>query len=160
MNLLKFLLKIACPLLIIVLFISFNPTEANAQGSGNAESKQKSLYERLGKYDGIAAFSDQFIKNLGADKTLQRFLVGLSEDSKKRLRQHLVDFLCNATGGPCLYLGRDMKTSHKGLGITEKDWDAGVNALKKTLDQLKVKDPERTEVITAVANLKGDIVEK
>jgi len=160
MSLVRFLLKIACPLLMVVLFVSFSPTEAKAQGSTNTESKQKSLYERLGKYDGIAAFSDEFIKNLAADKTLQRFLVGLSEDSKKKLRQHLVDFLCNAAGGPCLYLGRDMKTSHKGLGITEKDWEAGVNALKKTLNTFKIKDPERTEVLSAVEKLKGDIVEK
>jgi hemoglobin len=141
---------------MVVLFVGFSASSAKAQ----TDAKQKSLYERLGKYDGIAAFSDEFIKNLGADKTLQCFLVGLSEDSQKKLRQHLVDFLCNATGGPCLYVGRDMKTVHKGLGITEKDWEAGVNALVKTLDSFKIKDPERTEVINAVSNLKKDIVEK
>lgn len=154
MSLMKFLLKLAFPLLMILMFVSFSANEAKAQ------TNQKSLYERLGKYDGIAAFTDEFIKNLAADKSLGRFLVGLSEDSQKKLRQHLVDFLCNATGGPCLYLGRDMKTSHKGLGINEKDWDAGVKALQKTLDTLKVKDPERGEVIAAVSNLKKDIVEK
>lgn len=154
MSLVKNLLKLSFPLLVIVMFVSFSANEAEAQ------TNQKSLYERLGKYDGIAAFADEFIKNLAADKSLGRFLVGLSEDSQKKLRQHLVDFLCNATGGPCFYLGRDMKTSHKGLGITEKDWDAGVKALQKTLDTLKVKDPERGEVIAAVSNLKKDIVEK
>lgn len=160
MSLIKFLLKLVFPLLLIVVFIGFNANEAKAQGASNPATNQPSLYERLGKYDALAAFTDEFIKNLAAEKSLQRFLVGLSEDSKKKLRQHLVDFLCNATGGPCYYLGRDMKTSHKGLGITEKDWDAGVRALTKTLDNLKIKNPERGEVIAAVANLKKDIVEK
>lgn len=154
MSLRKFLLKLAFPLLAFVIFISVSANEVNAQ------TNQKSLYERLGKYDGLAAFADEFLKNLAAEKSLQRFLVGLSEDSKKKLRQHLVDFLCNATGGPCAYIGRDMKTVHKGLGINEKDWDAGVNALKKTLDKFSIKDPERSEVIAAISNLKKDIVEK
>lgn len=160
MRMVKFLLKLACPLLMVVLFVGFNPNEAKAQGSMNSETKQKSLYERLGKYDGIAAFTDEFIKNLGAEKSLQKFLTGLSENSQKRLRQHVVDMLCELTGGPCFYLGRDMKTAHKGLGINEKEWEAGVNALVKTLDTFKIKDPERTEVINAVASLKKDIVEK
>jgi hemoglobin len=125
-----------------------------------AAAQQKTLYSRLGGYDAIAAVSDDFIGRLAADKQLSRFLVGLSVDSQKRLRQHLVDFLCNVTGGPCLYLGRDMKTSHQGLGISEKDWQAGVDDLVATLDHLKVPKPEKDEVIAAVAGLKKDIVEK
>jgi len=97
---------------------------------------------------------------LGASKTLSRFVVGLSVDSKKKLRQHLVDFLCNATGGPCLYLGRDMKTVHTGLGITEQDWNDSVDALVATLDKFKVPAREKGEVLGAVSGLKKDIVEK
>ena len=86
--------------------------------------------------------------------------LGLSDDSKKKLRQHLVDFLCSATGGPCLYLGRDMKTSHKGLGIDEADWKEGVDALVATLEKFKVPEKEKGEVLAAVGGLKKDIVEK
>jgi hemoglobin len=124
------------------------------------QTKQKSLYERLGGYDAIAAVSDDFIGRLGTGKRLQRFVVGLSDDSKKKLRQHLVDFLCNATGGPCLYLGRDMKTSHKGLGIDEEDWKEGVDALNATLEKFKVPEKEKAEVVAAIGGLKKDIVEK
>jgi hemoglobin len=77
-----------------------------------------------------------------------------------KLRQHLVDFLCNATGGPCIYIGRDMKTAHTGLGITEADWTEGVDALVATLDKFKVPDKEKGEVLAAVGGLKKDIVEK
>ena len=125
-----------------------------------ANAQEKKLYERLGGYDAIAAVSDDFIVRLGESKLLGRFVVGLSNDSKKKLRQHLVDFLCNATGGPCLYLGRDMKTTHAGLGITEADWKDGVDALVATLNKFKVPDREKNEVLGAVSGLKKDIVEK
>lgn len=149
-------------LIFTLVFVFLSAGALFAQGDKPAMSGQmeKSLYLRLGGYDAIAAVSDDFIGRLAASKTLGRFVVGLSEDSKKKLRQHLVDFLCNATGGPCLYLGRDMKTVHKGLGITEADWKAGVDALNGTLDKFKVPSKERSEVLGAVSSLKGDIVEK
>ena len=122
--------------------------------------KQPTLYQRLGGYDALAAVSDDFIGRLATGKLLSRFVVGLSNDSKMKLRQHLVDFLCNATGGPCIYIGRDMKTAHTGLGITEADWKEGVDALVATLDKFKVPDKEKGEVLAAVGGLKKDIVEK
>lgn len=125
-----------------------------------ASAQEKTLYQRLGGYDAIAAVSDDFIDRLGKGRLLSRFVVGLSVDSKKKLRQHLVDFLCNATGGPCLYLGRDMKTVHTGLGITEADWKESVDALIATLNKFKVPEKERNEVLAAVSSLKKDIVEK
>lgn len=125
-----------------------------------AQTGKATLYQRLGGYDALAAVSDDFLDRLGKSKQLSRFVVGLSVDSKKKLRQHLVDFLCNATGGPCLYLGRDMKTVHTGLGITESDWKEGVNALVATLDKFKVPAAEKNDVLGAVGGLKKDIVEK
>ncbi|MBV9215375.1 MAG: group 1 truncated hemoglobin [Acidobacteria bacterium] len=143
--------------ILIFVFVIAAVTAAFAQPGA---TKEKSLYQRLGGYDAIAAVSDDFIGRLATGKLLGRFVVGLSDDSKKKLRQHLVDFLCNATGGPCLYLGRDMKTAHTGLGITEADWKEGVNALVATLDKFKVPDREKGEVLAAVGGLKKDIVEK
>ena len=142
--------------ILIFVFVFICAVAAVAQPG----TKEKSLYQRLGGYDAIAAVSDDFIGRLATGKLLGRFVVGLSDDSKKKLRQHLVDFLCNATGGPCLYLGRDMKTAHTGLGITEADWKEGVDALVATLDKFKVPKKEKAEVLAAVSGLKKDIVEK
>lgn len=147
--------------LILFAIVLFGVGAAFAQpGKTTMPAKDKSLYERLGGYDAIAAVSDEFIGRLATGKLLGRFVVGLSDDSKKKLRQHLVDFLCNATGGPCLYLGRDMKTSHTGLGINEADWKEGVDDLVATLDKFKVPEREKSEVLGAVSGLKKDIVEK
>ncbi len=120
--------------------------------------QQNSLYHRLGGYDAVAAVTDDFIGRLASDPQMKRFFTGLSVDSQKRLRQHVVDFLCSATGGPCVYTGRDMKTAHTGLGITEADWTSSVSALTATLDKFKVPEKEKSEVLGAISGLKGDIV--
>ena len=121
---------------------------------------QDSLYKRLGGYDAIAAVTDDFIGRLVTDPSLGKFFVGLSTDSKQRVRQHVVDFLCLATGGPCVYKGRDMKTSHAGLGITDADWNTGVKHLVATLDKFKVPAKEKDYLLAAASGLKMDIVEK
>jgi hemoglobin len=117
------------------------------------------LYQRLGGYDALAAVTDDFIGRLVANPQLARFFTGLSTDSKIRVRQLVVDQLCNATGGPCAYIGRSMKTAHAGLGITEEDWNAAVGDLVATLTKFKVPQREKDEVLAAIASMKGDIVE-
>jgi hemoglobin len=134
---------------------------ANATGLAQTQPAQApSLYKRLGGYDAIAAVTDEFIARFAADKSLSRFLVGLSDNSKGRLRQLVVEQICFVTGGPCVYTGRDTKTSHKGLGITEADWTASVKVLSDALDKFKVPQKEHDEFMGIVATLKADIVEK
>jgi len=128
-------------------------------GSGSIQT-QKSLYERLGGYNAIAAVVDDFIGRLVSDKQLAPFFQGHSTDSLKKIRQHVVDQICEGAGGPCIYTGRDMKTSHKGLGITEAQWDASAKHLVETLDKFKVPAKEKDEVLAFVSTLKKDIVEK
>jgi hemoglobin len=125
-----------------------------------APTAQKTLYQRLGGYDAIAAVTEDFLGRLGNDPQLKRFFLGLSTDSKRKVRNHTVDFLCMATGGPCLYTGRDMETVHTGLNITDADWDISVKHLIATLDKFKVPAQERQEVLTAISSLKPKIVNR
>lgn len=120
---------------------------------------QESLYKRLGGYDAIAAVCDDFIGRLATNKDISRFFVGASDDSKKKIRQHLVDFLCSNTGGPCIYMGRTMKDSHKGLRISETDWNTAAGLLVETLNKFKVGQKEQNELVAIVVTLKKDIVE-
>ncbi|MFP5247860.1 MAG: group I truncated hemoglobin [Thermoanaerobaculia bacterium] len=124
-----------------------------------ADSKPASLYQRLGGYDAIAAVTDDFIGRLATDKQLGKFLAGHSRDSLQRIRQLVVDQLCAATGGPCVYIGRDMKTAHKGMGISKADWDIAVRHLVATLDKFKVPEKERAELLGAVSTFEKDIVD-
>ena len=121
---------------------------------------QKSLYERLGGYNAIAAVVDDFVGRLVADKQFERFFAGHSTDSKKRIRQHIVDQFCAAAGGPCVYTGRTMRDSHAGLGITDADWDAAAKHLVATLDKFKVGEQEKKDLLAFVSSLKADIVDK
>jgi hemoglobin len=123
-------------------------------------AQERSLYQRIGGYEALAAVVDDFVGRLITDKQFERFFVGHSDDSKKRIRQHILDQFCAATGGPCLYLGRDMKTSHAGLGITSAEWDAAAKHLVASLDKFKVPEKEKGEVLAFVVSLKKDIVEK
>lgn len=125
-----------------------------------AQSMEKSLYQRLGGYNAIAAVVNELAVRLVTDRQLGVYFKGLSNDSKKKLIAHLTDFVCSATGGPCIYTGRDMKTSHEGLGITEEEWERFVRITKEVLDKFKVPAREQQELLQAVAPLKSVIVEK
>ena len=133
---------------------------AGAARAQDASMKQKSLYDRLGGYNAIAAVVDDFVGRLVTDKQFERFFAGHSTDSKKRIRQHIVDQLCAAAGGPCVYTGRTMKDSHAGLGINDAEWDAAAKHLVASLDKFKVGDAEKKDLLAFVSSLKADIVDK
>jgi hemoglobin len=120
---------------------------------------EKSLYERLGGYDAIAAIVNDYIRAMRADPQFSRFSGGRGTDKKNRDLQLNIDILCSLTGGPCYYMGRDMKTSHAGLVITESEWDAQMKYIASALDKFKVPQKEKEEVLTIIENLKRDIVE-
>ena len=124
-----------------------------------AEPAQSTLYKRVGGYDAIAAVVDDFLGRLAADPKLGRFFVGVNAAHQKQIRQLAVDMVCEATGGPCFYTGRDMKTTHTGLGITKADWDASVQHFLATLDKFKVPQKERDELVAIVGSLEKDVVE-
>jgi hemoglobin len=124
------------------------------------EGKPASLYTRLGGYDAIAAMVDDLLPRLRSDELLSRFWASpRSLDTHNRERQLAVDFIASAAGGPTLYLGRDMKMSHKGMGITKADYAAFMRCLAVSLDTFQVAEPERSEVVAFVTGLKPEIVE-
>ena len=124
------------------------------------QSNPASLYSRLGGYDANAAMVDDLLPRLRSDELLSRFWVSpRSADTHNRERQLAVDFIAAAAGGPTFYLGRDMKMSHKGMGITKADYAAFMRCLAVSLDTFEVSDPERSEVVAFVTSLEPEIVE-
>lgn len=121
---------------------------------------EKSLYERLGGYDAIAAATDDLLQRLTSDPEISFYWRGHSTDSMKRDRQLVVDFLCQALGGPVIYRGRDMRTSHAGLNITERHWQVFVDHTVATLEKFQVPEKEKEEFLACAASLKDDIVER
>jgi hemoglobin len=120
---------------------------------------KKTLYERLGGYDAITAVTNDLLPRLQADSQLARFWQNRGEDGVRREKQLLIDFLCASAGGRLYYTGRDMKTSHKGMKVSESDWSAFLGHLNATLDAFQVPQAERNEVVAFVQSTKTDIVE-
>src|SRR6266849_3236970 len=122
-------------------------------------SEAKTLYARLGGYDAISAVANNLVSRLIADARLGRFWANRGEDGVRREIQLLIDFLCNAAGGPMLYTGRDMRVSHKGMRITEEDWAALLLHVNATLVLFHVPAAEKDAVVGFIQSTKGDIVE-
>ena len=120
---------------------------------------QETLYIRLGGYEAISAVVSDLLPRLQQEPLLAHFWQRRPADSLQRSKQLLIDFLCSNAGGPVYYMGRDMKTSHKGMKISEADWLAFMKHLYATLDAFKVQQPERDELVALVQNTKNDMVE-
>ena len=119
----------------------------------------KSLYERLGGYNGIVTFVEDLLPRLESDPQLGRFWQHRGDDGVAREKQLLVDYLCSNAGGPMYYTGRDMKVSHKGMKISESDWAIFMGHAGKTMQALKIPQQECDEIASFVSGLKADIVE-
>ncbi len=117
------------------------------------------MYECLGSYDGVAAITDDFLGRVMADEKIGYYWAGDSLDTKRRDRQFIVDFLSEASGGPTFYTGRDMKTTHHGLGITTEEYDVLMVHCVASLEACGISDAEKTDVCGFMNSLREDIVE-
>lgn len=115
-----------------------------------------SLYDRLGGKPAITAVIDEFVGNVANDARINgRF----ATTDIPKLKGHLVDQVCGATGGPCTYTGRDMKTTHAGMRITNADFTAMVEDLVSALNTFQVPQTEQKELLGLLGSMKSDIVE-
>jgi hemoglobin len=121
---------------------------------------EESLYRRLGGYDAIAAATDDLLARLMGDPQLKDYWKGASLDNRRKARQLIVDFMVEAAGGPAYYVGRDMRTSHVGMRISESDWAVFMRHATATLDHLAVPTREKGEVLAFFTSLEGEIVDR
>jgi hemoglobin len=117
-----------------------------------------SLYKQLGGREGIALVVDDFAGNVVADERINARFKALKPEQVFKFKSNLADQICDATGGPCAYVGRDMKTTHKGMNITEAEWGATVEALVKALDKNNVPAGAKAALLGALGPMKPDIV--
>lgn len=120
-------------------------------------TKEKPLYDRLGGKEAITAVVDDFVGRVAEDTRINGFF---ARANILRLKVSLVNQICEASGGPCKYTGADMKTAHRGMGITNVAFDALVQDLVATLDKFKVPAKEKNELLAALGPMRKDIVER
>jgi hemoglobin len=137
-------------------WLSAGPIAAREAASATVPS----LYARIGGYDFIAKFVDTAFPRVAGHPQLRRLFQGHSRDSQFRQRQLIVDALCSASGGPCVYVGRPMKSVHTGLGITADDWVVFAGILARALEELNVGAGERKEFLELLERrFRADVVE-
>lgn len=120
-------------------------------------ASKPSLYQRLGGKDAITAVVDTFVSKVAADNRINKFFASTDIPT---LKMHLVNQVCEATGGPCKYTGRTMKATHAGMGLTNADFDALVQDLAGALDAHRVPKAEKDELLAALGPMRSDIVER
>ena len=130
---------------------------AGSAEAADQQAKGKSLYDRLGGKSAITSVVENFVGRVGGDKRINGYFA--STDLTK-LKMHLVNQICEASGGPCKYTGRTMKQTHAGMRINDAAFNALVEDLVAALDQHKVKKAEKDELLGILGPMKGDIVEK
>lgn len=116
---------------------------------------QRSLYERLGGSEAIAAVVDDFVARCAGDSRING---KFARTDIPRLKRMLIDQVTAATGGPTAYAGRSMHDTHEGMGVTAGEFEALVDDLIATLDHFSVPAAEQQELVTILAPLRGDIV--
>jgi hemoglobin len=120
-------------------------------------AKAQSLYDRLGGKRAITAVVDTFVGKVGADTRINGYF---SSTDLVKLKVHLINQICEASGGPCQYTGRSMKQTHAGMGVTDAAFGALVDDLVAALNHHKVGKAEHDQLLAILGPMKSDIVEK
>lgn len=146
---------------VLVLLVGVARAEQKPQATAAGTPVAKTLYDRLGGAYPIATVVDDFIERLLVNDTLNAnpaIKEARERVPKAGLKFHVTTLVCQVTGGPCKYVGRDMKTSHAHLNIGAKEWDAMVVDFRATLDKFKVPKAEQDELVAIVGSTRPDIV--
>ena len=123
--------------------------------TASAQAAEKSLYERLGGKPAVTAVVSQFVDYNSADKVIRsRWDPEHSDD----LKQYLVELVCQASGGGCVYTGKHMDVAHAGLNVTEDEFNRVAANLVKALDKFNVPEKEKGELLAIIGSLKGKVV--
>ena len=156
------MLRLTCAVAGLILFAACSSQKAAVQAdepasAAAAPSSSGTLYERLGGKPAIEAVIDDFLGRVAADDLIN---AGFAGSNVPKLRQRLVELVCMASKGPCTYSGRDMKTVHKGMKVTEAQFDALVGHLVASLNKFKVPEREKGDLLGLLGPMKPDIVEE
>jgi hemoglobin len=126
------------------------------KGGDTTPAANKTLYDRLGGQDAIKAVVKDFVEENVAKDT--RINARFANADIPHLEQMLTEQICAGTGGPCKYTGKNMKEAHTGMKITDEEFNALVEDLKKSLDKFKVPPQEQQDLLGVLGPMKPDIV--
>ena len=126
------------------------------------DNGRQPLYERLGGMPAIRAVVDGLVARILDDARVNPWFAHAAADPEHAAvyKAKLADFICQATGGPCKYEGKDMFSAHQGRGVTAEAFQAVVEDLVATLDELRVPEKEKSQLLGLLGPLQAAIVQK
>lgn len=121
---------------------------------------QISLYERLGKYDGIVAIVDDIVEAHMKNPVIKARFLPYKETPENLIttKKHLVNFLCAGSGGAQQYTGRDMPETHRGMNISEAEYMAALDDIMMALDQHQISEETKKDILAIAYSLKNQII--
>lgn len=140
---------------LLLTLLALNLAACASMGGGDSGP---SLYKRLGGREGISLVVGDFVGNMAQDSRVNARFKDLKPADIEKFKSSLADQICDATGGPCSYLGKDMKATHKNMNISEAEWNATVENLGKALTKQGVAAKAQGELVKLLAPMKPDIV--
>lgn len=119
-----------------------------------------SLFERLGRTEGISAIVDDIVDAHLQNPTINaRFLPYLDDpDRVQRIKAHTVAFFEAGSGGPAQYTGRSMPDAHRGMNINEAEYMAAIDDILAVLTRRGIDEGTRNDVLAIAYGLKSGIM--
>ena len=128
---------------------------ASTSFAQSVTAKDDQLYKAFGEKAGLVVLMDDFMTRLLADpRTGPHF----APSNQQRVKEQLVDQLCSLAGGPCVYKGADMKSSHANLEIKKSDFHALVEVLQSAMDAKGIPFKKQGEMLALLAPMNRDII--
>lgn len=142
--------------LIIGLLLSLSACQSIVSETPTAKSSAKpTLYQELGGSNGIEGLVDEFIKNIGQDKTILKYF---AKSSVSHFRQGFISHLCHVSDGPCEYKGDSMVDIHTGMNINETDFNRVVELLVKSMESRDISYPVQNKVLARLAPMRSEVI--
>ena len=139
----------------LALAVSLALIVSQALGGCAGQNRADSLYQALGKKEGIENIVGQFIVHIGDDPQIRAFF----EDSDlDRFYTKLSEQICVESGGPCQYTGDSMVDVHTKMNVTEADFNRLVDLLIKAMDDNDIPHPVQNRLLSKLAPMRGDII--
>jgi hemoglobin len=113
------------------------------------------LFHDLGGRDGISTIVDDATANFLSDPRIKATFDNTNMD---RFKGNLTDQLCVVAGGPCEYKGHSMSEAHKGLHLTNADFNALVEDLQAGMDKAGVPFATQNRLLARLAPMQHDVV--
>jgi hemoglobin len=142
-------------LLALVMSVVMGACAPNGAPSKDAGPPAETLYVRLGGHDGIEKISSAWIDKVVADK---RLAARFTNTDVPRFKARMAGFIAQTAGGPDVYTGKDMKTEHRTMAISNDEWTAFMDDLQAALTDLQIPAVAREELLVKLMPMKTDIV--